>query len=61
MLPVSKTYKCRKRTRRAHHALRPVNLVACPRCTKSKLPHSACINCGYASPKVLLPTHTEEE
>lgn len=61
MLPVTKTSKCRKRTRRAHHALSRPNLVACPRCRKSKLPHAACPGCGYVSAKVLLPARTEEE
>lgn len=60
MLPVSKVYKCRKRTRRAHHALSKPNLAACPRCGKAKLPHSACIQCGYVSSKVMLPTPSEE-
>ncbi len=61
MLPVTKTSKMRKRTRRAHHALRPVNLVACPKCTKAKLPHCACSQCGYVSSSVALPIRTEEE
>jgi large subunit ribosomal protein L32 len=61
MLPVGKTSKCRKRTRRAHHALRPVNLVSCPKCGKAKLPHCACGQCGYASSRVLLIAKTEEE
>ena len=61
MLPVGKTSKMRKRTRRAHHALKPVNLVACPKCGKAKLPHCACEQCGYVSGKVLLPIETEEE
>ncbi|MCB9851077.1 MAG: 50S ribosomal protein L32 [Phycisphaerales bacterium] len=60
MLPAKKTSKCRQRTRQAHHALRPPNLVACPRCQKSKLPHGACLQCGYASAKVMLPTASEE-
>ncbi len=61
MLPVKKKSKCRKRTRRAHHALSAANFVACPKCGKSKLPHAACDQCGYASSKVLLVTRTEEE
>jgi len=60
MVPTQKKSKCRKRTRRAHHALRAVNLVACPKCGTAKLPHAACLTCGYASRKVALPVKSEE-
>jgi large subunit ribosomal protein L32 len=60
MLPVNKTSRMRSRTRRAHHALKATNLVACPKCGSSKLPHVACSICGYASGKVLLPRKSEE-
>lgn len=52
MLPVTRKSKMRKRTRRAHHALRPVQLIACAQCGQAKLPHAACGNCGYVN------THT---
>ena len=55
MVPVKKTSKCCKRKRRSHHALRRPNLVCCPKCSKMKLPHAACGNCGYVSPKLALP------
>ena len=60
MLPVKKMSKTRTRTRRAHHALQPVNLSACPKCGKPKRPHAACGICGYASGKVLLPVGGKE-
>ena len=60
MLPVKKTSKCRTRTRRAHHALRAPNLVACPKCRVAKLPHAYCHNCGYASSQVLIEPKTKE-
>lgn len=49
MLPVTKKTKMRKRTRRAHHALVPIALIACPQCGQAKLPHVACGNCGYVN------------
>ncbi len=49
-----------KRARRSHHALKPIGLVACPRCSAAKLPHAACESCGYVNSKVSLKVKTEE-
>lgn len=49
MLPVHKKSKMRKRTRRSHHALRPIQLQACPQCGQPRLSHAACGNCGYVN------------
>ena len=54
MLPVKKISKSRTRTRRAHHAFKPITLSTCPKCGKAKLPHAACDACGYVSEKVML-------
>lgn len=60
MLPKQKKSKCRTRTRRAHHALRPITLSPCPKCGKAKLPHAACGVCGYITAKVMLPASEAE-
>jgi len=60
MLPVKKISKTRTRSRRAHHAFKPVNLVACPKCGKPKLPHAACAVCGYVSTKTMLTVGEKE-
>jgi len=60
MLPVTKKSKMRKRTRRAHHALRPVHLIACPQCGQAKLPHRACRNCGYVNAHTKIKVGAEE-
>jgi len=54
MLPVKKTSKSRTRTRRSHHALKPVNYSICPKCNQAKLPHAACDNCGFVKPTLTL-------
>ena len=53
MQPVHKKTKHRKRTRRSHHALTPIHLIACPQCGQARLAHAACGNCGYVN------THTK--
>jgi large subunit ribosomal protein L32 len=60
MLPVKKTSKSRTRTRRAHHAIKPVNYTTCPKCSQAKLPHAACSNCGYVNPNLTLKLGKED-
>lgn len=60
MLPVTRKSKMRKRTRRSHHALTPVHLMACPQCGQAKLPHAACGNCGYVNAHTSVETRSEE-
>jgi large subunit ribosomal protein L32 len=60
MVPARRKSKATKRARRSHHALKPINLVACPRCGAAKLPHAACEGCGYVNSKVALKVKAEE-
>ena len=60
MLPAKKKSRTRTRTKRAHHALRPQNVVSCPKCRSAKLPHAACENCGYVSSRVALALKEKE-
>lgn len=46
-VPKKKTSKARRDTRRAHHALTPVNASICPKCLAPKLHHHVCKECGY--------------
>ena len=40
--------------RRSHHALKPVNLIKCPKCGKPVLSHQLCSYCGtYNNRKVI--------
>ncbi|MGH2541255.1 MAG: 50S ribosomal protein L32 [Ardenticatenaceae bacterium] len=58
-VPKKKLSRARRDRRRAHTALKRLNLVACPQCHELKRPHSVCPNCGtYRGIKYL---ETEEE
>jgi large subunit ribosomal protein L32 len=45
-VPKKKISKSRRDMRRSHLALVPTNVVNCPNCGESKLPHHMCDNCG---------------
>lgn len=45
--PKQKHSYSRTHKRRAHHALKPVQTVACSHCQEQKLPHTVCSDCGY--------------
>ena len=59
MLPVQRHSKSRKRKRRSHQALKPIQYLRCPQCGSSKLSHRACDNCGYVNPKLALQMDAE--
>lgn len=46
-LPKVRISKGRRDRRRAHHALKRRNLVACSNCGHLRLPHRVCPTCGY--------------
>jgi large subunit ribosomal protein L32 len=59
MQPVQKISKSRKRKRRSHHALSPIQYVRCPQCGNGKLPHAACSNCGFVNPELALAVESK--
>jgi large subunit ribosomal protein L32 len=53
-VPKRKVTRSRRDKRRSHHALKAVNLVECPNCGETKLPHHLCKSCGqYREREVL--------
>ncbi|MCB9856821.1 MAG: 50S ribosomal protein L32 [Phycisphaerales bacterium] len=60
MVPKRKVSKSCKRSRRSHHALRPMNLVECPQCSAARLPHRACMDCGYVNGRISLKVEADE-
>ncbi len=45
--PKRKLSSGRRNRRRAHDALKPRSLVACPNCGEMMLPHRVCPSCGH--------------
>jgi len=45
-VPKRKTSKARRDRRRAHDAIKPLNLVPCPTCHQLRPPHQVCPHCG---------------
>ena len=60
MVPVHKKSKMRKRTRRSHHALTAIRLIACTQCGQAKVQHAACGNCGYVNDRISIKVGAEE-
>ncbi len=46
-LPKRKHSAQRGRKRRTHWKVKTTSLIACPQCKQLKLPHKACLVCGY--------------
>lgn len=46
-VPKKKTSQARRDQRRAHHAMKSLNLVPCPNCGEPRVPHRVCRECGY--------------
>ena len=46
-VPKRKTSKARKNRRRSQWKMKKTHLVECPRCLELKIPHRACMNCGF--------------
>lgn len=59
-VPALRTSASRKRKRRSHHALRPVNTTLCANCGAAKRPHQACPSCGYVRPGLQIKTGEDE-
>lgn len=46
-VPKKKTSKMKRRMRRSHHALDPLQMARCANCSTAIRPHRVCHNCGY--------------
>lgn len=53
-VPKKKLTRRKTRSRRAHHALKEINLAKCPKCKKPIRPHTACSFCGYYKGRMVI-------
>ena len=62
MNPVQRKSRSQSKMRRSHiwRANMPVQSVRCPNCGSAKLPHAACMDCGYVRPGLRLNLSKEE-
>lgn len=60
-LPKRKFSWGRTHRRRAHDALKAVQLVKCPDCGELKPPHMVCPNCGKYNSRQVVAIATEDE
>jgi large subunit ribosomal protein L32 len=59
--PKRKHSKGRRDRRRAHDALTPMNLTACPNCGQMRLPHVVCPNCGHYKGREVIVIEKEKK
>ncbi len=60
-MPKRKISKSRRDKRRTHWNLNEVNLEECPRCHEMKLPHRACLECGYYDGKEIISSSKKKD
>lgn len=60
MMPVQRKSRTQSKMRRSHQAIRAVSSVRCPNCGNAKLPHAACMGCGYVRPGLKLSLSKDE-
>ncbi len=58
-VPQRRTGKTKKRMRRSHHALTPVNVTECPDSGEPKLPHRVCLKTGFYKGRVVVKPETD--
>ena len=60
MNPVQRKSKSQSRMRRSHDMCKKIYSVRCPNCNSAKLPHAACMTCGYVRPGLKLNLAKDE-
>ena len=60
MNPVQRKSRSQSKMRRSHQAIKKIDSVRCPNCGSAKLPHAACMSCGYVRPGLKLALSKDE-
>lgn len=58
-VPKRRTGSTKKRMRRSHHALTPINVTECPESGEAKLPHRVCTKTGFYKGRVVVKPETD--
>jgi len=53
-VPKQRQTKSRRNKRRAHLKIKPIELLKCPKCGESVLPHHYCSGCGFYNGKEVI-------
>ncbi len=56
-LPARHHSRSRINKRRSHSALKNLNLVKCPHCSRKIMPHRVCPYCGYYQEKEIIDVY----
>jgi large subunit ribosomal protein L32 len=59
-VPKRKTSKARRDRRRANWRLSAPGLTECPQCHALKLPHRACMECGYYKTRAVVKVEAKK-
>ncbi len=60
-VPRNRLSNRRKKMRRAHHAKKPANIVACANCGVSKRHHTLCDSCGHYAGRAMVEVAAAEQ
>ncbi len=60
-VPRNRNSNARKNSKRAHHAKKPTNVVACPNCDSPRRPHRVCTSCGHYDGRSVIANAKEQQ
>lgn len=58
-VPRNRSSNARKNSRRAHHAKKPKNTMACANCSQQRIAHRICPHCGFYAGRAVINAREE--